>query len=114
MNFRLWQGFELIQRDMVVTDSLKALRTLQCQAGRVLTDSDEVLGQPHVEARRHAASLTRQLENQMSAAQAREGNEHFGDEMLGNLCNEVLKEARCFDGRGLTLQAPPISSAIEG
>jgi hypothetical protein len=70
MNFRLWQGFELNQSDRVVTDSLKALRTLQCQAGRVSIDSDEVFGQPHVEARRHAASLTRQQENQTSASQA--------------------------------------------
>lgn len=70
MIFRLWQGFELIQRDRAVTDSLKVLRTLQCQAGRVSIDSDEVLAQPHVEARRHAASMTRQQENQMSASQA--------------------------------------------
>lgn len=107
MNVRFWMALELSQEERVIADSPKALRTLRCQGGRVSIDADEVLGSPH-EARRHAASLTRQQENQMSAAQAREGNKHFGNEMLGNLCSEVLKEARCFDGLGLPLQTPPM------
>lgn len=65
MNFRFWQGSELSQKDRAVTDSLKALRTLRCQAGRVSIDPDEVLGQPYIEARRHSASLKRQQKNQM-------------------------------------------------
>jgi len=104
----------LSQEERAITESLKPLRKQWCRDGWVSIDPDEVRGRPHIEARRHAASLTRQQENQMSAAQAWEGNEHFGNEMLGNLCSEVLKEARCFNGRGLPLQPPPISSAIEG
>jgi hypothetical protein len=46
-----------------VTASLKALKTLSCEAGRVSIAPEEVLDRPgYLEARRAAASLTRQLE----------------------------------------------------
>jgi len=46
MNVRLWMAPELSQEERAITDSLKALRTLRCQAGRVSIDPDEVLGSP--------------------------------------------------------------------
>jgi len=40
MIIRLWQGSELSQKGKPVTDSFKALRTLQCQSGRISIDPD--------------------------------------------------------------------------
>lgn len=53
-----WRRSCLSEAEQKITDSIKALKTLEVHEGRVSISPSEVLGQPgYLEARRHAAKL---------------------------------------------------------
>lgn len=53
-----WRQSRLSEAEQEITDSIKALKTLEVHEGRVSISPLEVLGQPgYLEARRHAAKL---------------------------------------------------------
>ena len=59
-----WRRSPLSESEQMITESIKALKTLEVHEGRVSINPSEVLGQPgYLEARRHAAVFVTRPQN---------------------------------------------------
>lgn len=102
-----WQRADVTGEEREITRSLKALKTLRFEKGRVSIDPEEVLHQPgYLDARRAAAALIRQP--------GRVRNWEAVDEVSLDLLRSIPSEPTCVRSAEIASTNEAVTTCVDG